>query len=188
MAMEPSEVGPDVEPRTRNERADGLDPDRLIAELAAARKRIDDLARAYQEGERDREAFKQRVQRERERLMEVERGQIALSLIEAVDELERCLSVPDGSTDPQAGSLYEGVRLIRDGLVKKLEGLGIERVALVGQTFDPQLAEAVDMEVTPDPSADQRILADVRAAYRAKGRVIRPGRVKVARYLKPADA
>ncbi len=177
--MENTEVGPDVEPR---ERTDALDPDRLLTELAAARKRIDELARAYQEGERDREAFKQRVQRERERMVEVERGQIALFLIEAVDDLERCLSVPDGS------ALYDGVQLIRDGLVKKLEGLGIERVELVGQTFDPQLAEAVDMEVTPDPEADQRIIAAVRGAYRAKGRVVRPGRVKVARYLKPADA
>lgn len=176
MAMENSEVEPQVDARE----PDGSD--RLIAELAAARKRIDDLARAYQEGERDREAFKQRVQRERERMIEVERGQIALTVVEAIDELELCLRVPDGST------LYEGVQLIRDKLLQKLAALGIERVTLAGAAFDPQLAEAVDMEVTPDPARDNEVVDEVRAAYRSNGRVIRPGRVKVARYLQPAQA
>lgn len=177
--MENPEVDPQFQTR---ERPEALDADRLLNELAAARKRIDELARAYQDGERDREAFKLRVQRERERMLDVERGQIALTLIEAVDELDLCLRVPDGSR------LFDGVQLIRAKLLKKLEASQIERVELVGLTFDPELAEAVDMDVTPNPDEDGQITDVVVAAYRSKGRVIRPGRVKVARYLKPAEA
>jgi molecular chaperone GrpE len=177
------DVNPEVDPQTESQQSPAaLDTDRLLEELAAARKRIDELARAYQAGEKDREDFKQRLQRERERMLDVEKAEVALTLIEAVDELDMCLRVPDES------QLYEGVKLIRDKMLKKLETKGLERLELTGLAFDPQLAEAVDLEVTADPEQDGKITEVVRPAYRWKGKISRPGRVKVARYIKPAQA
>ena len=60
----------------------------LRAELEAARRRVDELARGIQEVMRDREDFKQRLHRERERMIEVEKGHVAQALIEAIDELD----------------------------------------------------------------------------------------------------
>src|SRR6218665_1952573 len=71
---------------------DAAEVARLTAELDAARRRVDQLARAYQELEKDREEFKQRLTRERERMLDVERGKVATHLFEAVDELDLCLS------------------------------------------------------------------------------------------------
>ncbi len=177
------DVNPEVDPQIENkEPAQGLDTDRLLGELAAARKRIDELARAYQAGEKDREDFKLRLQRERERMLDVEKAEVAVSLIEAIDELDMCLRVPDES------QLYKGVKLIRDKMLKKLESKGIERVELLGHPFDPQLAEAVDLEVTADATQDGRVTELVRPPYRLKGKVIRAGKVKVARYIEPAQA
>jgi molecular chaperone GrpE len=156
--------------------------ERLSADLDAARKRIDELARAYQAGERDREAFKQRVTREREQMLDVERGKVALSLLEAIDQLDLCLQNADESP------FAKGVALVRNNILKKAEAAGIERVDLVGQQFDPNFAEASDMEVTPNQADEGRVLEVSRAAYQLKGRVIRPGQVKVAKYVKPADA
>ena len=150
--------------------------------LEQARRRIDELARAYQAVEQDREEFKRRVQRERERMVEVEKAEVAVVLLEAIDELELCL----GAAGPSA--LAQGVRLIRDGLLKKAEGLGLERVTLVGRPFDPNLAEAADLEVTGLEEDDQKVVAELRAAWRLKDRVVRPGRVRVARYQRPARA
>ena len=159
--------------------------ERLQAELDAARRRVDQLARAYQELERDREEFKQRLSRERERMLDVERGKVATQLLEAVDELDLCLSM--GGADATSG-LAKGVRMIRDGLLAKLREAGVERLQLMGQPYDPNTAEATDMEITPHPDEDQRVVAEVRAGYRLKERIIRPGRVKVARYFPPARA
>src|SRR5512146_2546176 len=66
------------------------DPERqrLEAELDSARRRVDELARAYQALNKDREEFKQRLTRERERMLDVERGNVAQTLLEAVDELD----------------------------------------------------------------------------------------------------
>ncbi len=159
-----------------------LEVARLNQELETARRRVNELAQAIQAGERDREAFKVRVQREREQLLDVEKGNVALTLLEAIDDLDLCLSSADDS------ALARGVRLIRDGLVKKAEATGIERVELVGRQYDPNLAEATDMEVTGTEADDGKVLAQVRSCYQLKGRVIRPGRVKVAKYVTPAQA
>ena len=154
----------------------------LRAELDAARRRVDELARGLQEVMRDRDDFKQRIQRERERMIEVEKGQVALSIIEAIDELDLTLAHDDGSPFAQ------GIRLIRDKLLQKLTANGIERLPLVGRPYDPNVAEAVDIELVPSPAQNDRILAEQLPAYSLRGRVIRPGRVKVGRYLEPAKA
>jgi molecular chaperone GrpE len=44
------------------------------------------------------------------------------------------------------------------------------------------------MEITPNPEDDQRVVAEVQAGYRIKDKVIRPARVKVAKYVAPAQA
>lgn len=158
---------------------------RLEAELSAARRRVDQLARAYQELERDREEFKQRLTRERERMMDVERGNVATTLLEAVDELDRSLAMSGGDL---SSPLAQGVKMIRDGLLSKLQQTGIERIQVVGLPYDPNTAEATDMEITPNPDEDQKVVAEARAGYRLKERIIRPARVKVAKYVAPAQA
>ena len=70
---------------------------RLTAELEATRKRVNDLAYALQAGERDREEFKQRQARERERMLDVEKGNIAQLLLEAVDQLDLVLNAAEES-------------------------------------------------------------------------------------------
>ncbi len=181
-----SEIDPETPEVPGVSAADGLaeppEIERLHADLDAARKRIDELARAYQAGERDREAFKQRQTREREQMLDVERGKVALTLLEAIDQLDLSLENADDSP------LAKGVAMVRTNILKKAEASGIERVELVGRHFDPAFAEASDMEVTPNPDEEGRVLSVSRPAYALNGRVIRPGLVKVAKYVKPADA
>lgn len=161
----------------------GADPEltRLTAELAAAHKRVNELARGLQHSESEREAFKARLTRERDQLLDLEKGKVALVLLEAIDDLELCLT---GDESP----VSKGVRLIRDGLVKRAEEFGLERVDLVGRPYDPNLAEATDMELTPSPAEDGRVVAMLKAAWLLKGRVLRAGKVKVAKFVEPARA
>jgi molecular chaperone GrpE len=164
----------------------GVDSDRqrLEEELAASRRRVDELARAYQALSQDREEFKQRLTRERERMLDVERGKVAATLLEAIDELDRSLAASSSDTSP----LAQGVRLIREGLLAKVQSSGIERIDVVGKPFDPNTAEATDMEITPVAEDDHKVVSEVRAGYRLRERIIRPARVRVAKYVPPAQA
>jgi molecular chaperone GrpE len=160
-----------------------LENQRLREELEFTRKRMNDLAWAVKNGEKEREEFKQRLQRERDQLMDLERAKAATALLEAVDELELCLKAA-----PVENPLSQGVKLIRDGIVSRLQQSGLERLEVAGRTFDPNEHEAADMEVTGHAEDDQKVTAEVRAGYRFKGRLVRPARVKVARYVPPANA
>src|SRR5262245_15494452 len=135
----------DGNPRQKPEETQTVEPKAAPgneAELEAARKRIDELARAYQALERHREDFKKRLAPEPEQTLDVERGEVALALLEAIDDLDRALAKADDSP------LARGVAVIREGLLKKTEQLGIERVGMVGHRYDPNVAEAADLEVT----------------------------------------
>ena len=173
-AAQPQQAPPQVDPERQ----------RLEEELAASRRRVDELARAYQAVSQDREDFKQRLTRERERLVDVERGKVAAVLLEAIDDLDRSLQAAANDTSP----LAQGVRLIREGLLAKVQGTGIERLEVVGKPFDPNTAEATDMEITASPEDDHRVVSELRAGYRLNDRIIRPARVRVARYVPPAQA
>lgn len=180
MSIPPSS-GPEASPELEDV---GPPPEALSLqqELDAAHERINELAYALQASERDREAFKERQRREREQLLDVERGNVALALLEAVDELDRCLQAADDSP------LAQGVRLIREGMLKRAESTGIERVELLGRPFDPNLAEAGAMELTGLEADDGKIVGVLKACYQLNGRTVRPGVVKVARYVTPGRA
>jgi molecular chaperone GrpE len=183
-AHPPAQPAPEVlpaEPQAAEE-APSVADDALRADLESARRRVDELARALLALERDKDDFKKRLMRERERMIDVEKGNVAQALLEAIDELDLCLVSADDSP------LARGVRMIRDQMLNRLASLGVERVSLEGRLFDPNLAEAVDLEMTANPEDDQKVIQEIRPAYRLKDRVVRPGRVKVARYVRPAEA
>jgi molecular chaperone GrpE len=182
-APEATPPQPEEAERGSSQGADASEVEALRAELEATRKRLNDLAWAVKHGEKEREDFKARLQREREQLLDVERGKVATALLDTVDELDLCLRAAP-SDDP----LARGVRMIREGILNRLSQTGVQRIEVVGQTFDPNTHEAADMEVTGVEADDQKVVAEVRAGYRLKERLIRPARVKVARYMKPADA
>jgi molecular chaperone GrpE len=175
---------PEAQPELRQPTTDDevAEKRELEEQLTAARKRIDELSRAWQSLDRDREDFKNRLRRERDQLIDVERGNVAVALLETIDGLD--LALRNADETPFA----KGVQLVRADLLKRVEALGLERLSVVGLPFDPNVAEAADMDITPNPNHDGQVTEEIRAGYKLKERVVRPARVKVARYVAPARA
>jgi molecular chaperone GrpE len=152
-------------------------PDPRDATIAQQASRIDELTRGLASLVEEGKAARQRMEREKARVLEAERAQVAQVLLEAVDDLERAL----GAAGDAAGPLVDGVRLTLASLAKKVAELGAERIALVGQRFDPRFAEAVDLVPVADVAQDEVVVQEVRAGYRIGERVLRPARVRVGR-------
>ena len=74
------------------------------------------------------------------------------------------------------------MRLTLASLAKKVTELGAERLAVVGERYDPHLAEAVDMVPVGDRSQDEVVVQEVRAGYRIGDKILRPARVRVGRF------
>lgn len=152
--------------------------------LAAQASRIDELSRAYAALVEDNKAFRGRLERERDRVVEAERASVAQALLEAADDLERALAAVSGAREGQGGALHtlaEGVRLSLAGLQKRIADLGAERIQVVGERFDPRVAEAIDAVPTHDAAEDDVVVQEVRPGYRIGERVLRPARVRVGR-------
>ncbi|HET8539209.1 MAG TPA: nucleotide exchange factor GrpE [Anaeromyxobacter sp.] len=172
---QPAAAAPQAAPQ------DGADPrDARIAEQAS---RIDELARAYAALVEDNKAFRQRLERERTRVVEAERASVAQALLEAADDLERALAAVAGAGDgggPLA-SLVEGVRLSLGALQSRIAALGAQRIPVEGRPFDPHVAEAIDTVAVADEAQDGMVLQEVRSGWRIGDRVLRPARVRVGR-------
>ena len=154
------------------------------AQLAAQAARIDELARAYAALVEDNKAFRQRLEREKVRVVEAERSSVAQALLDAADDLERALAAVSGAGEAGGEALRnlaEGVRLSLGALQKRIADLGAERLQVAGDPFDPHLAEAVDTVAVADESQDGLVLQEVRAGYRIGDRILRPARVRVGR-------
>lgn len=149
--------------------------------LAAQAARIDELTRAYAALLEDNKAFRQRLERERERVIEAERAEVAQALLEATDDLERALSAVGGEVQGELGSLVEGVRLSLGVLHRRIAKLGAQRILVVGQPFDPHVAEAIDAVPVADAALDGFVLQEISPGYRIGERVLRPARVRVGR-------
>lgn len=156
--------------------------DRLKETVETQARRIDELSRAYAESINDRESFRARLEREKERQIESSRGDVARALFESMDELR--LALDHGTADP--ASVVEGVRMIADGLQRRLEAMGLKRILAVGEAFDPLVHEAIDLVPTENRDEDGKVVEEVRAGWSAGERVVRAARVRVGRFVAPA--
>ncbi len=152
-------------------------PPEIEAKLRAQAARIDELSRAYAALLEDNKAFRARMERERDRVVEAERTRLAQALLEAADELELALAAVPGD----AGSLREGVRLVLAGLLRRIAELGAKRLELAGLPFDPAVAEAVDVVPVTEAAEDGLVVAEVRPGWLIGDRLLRPARVRVGR-------
>lgn len=120
--------------------------------------------------------YKRRVQQEKEQLVRFATEGLVTELIPILDNFERAMEVDVDS--PGAECLMAGVKMIRDQLHRALEAHGLERIEALGETFDPNLHEAVEREETTALPSDV-VVAELAKGYRMHDRVIRPSRVRV---------
>ena len=66
-----------------------------------------------------------------------------------------------------------------DSLHDRLTKLGLEAIKTEGETFDPNLHQAVERVESSD-APDQTIVGEFQRGYRFKGRLLRPSMVRVA--------
>jgi len=61
-----------------------------------------------------------------------------------------------------------------------LTSAGVESVPAMGETFDPELHEAVDT-VDAEPEMDGKVVSEYGRGFRIGDRLLRPARVQVGR-------
>ncbi len=118
--------------------------------------------------------YKKRTEREKLNVAEFAKASLIKQLLPILDNIDRSALVDKDTPD-----YIKGIEMI----VKQFEGitsnLGITEIAKVGDTFNPELHEAV-MHIE-DESLGENVIADVlQKGYKIGDTVIRAAMVKVA--------
>ena len=129
---------------------------------------------------KERDEFKDialRVQADFENYRKRAASQMGDELDRALGKLvEQLLPVLDACEAAVAHGV-EGVEQVWSSLIGALQKQGLEALDLVGQPFDPALADAVMHE--EGDGSEPVVLEVLRTGYRWKGRVLRAAMVKV---------
>jgi molecular chaperone GrpE len=128
--------------------------------------------------ERETAEMRDRLRRTLDDKAKQEQYNFLTTLLPVLDNLN--LAIRASETDPSVEHLRDGVVGTARSFEQALESVGVKHVASVGERFDPELHEAVDMKQV-DPADDGKITAEYSRGYRFGDRLLRPARVQVGR-------
>ncbi len=149
---------------------------RAQTELSALRQQLSEANGKYLRARADLETHRRRAQQDVDRAREAGQDSAILTVLSAFDDLNRALLMAD-EDDP--GKIIPGIRGVLGSLERNLESLGLKRIGLVGEPFNPDLHEALSAVPSQNPER-QGAIAEVFEAGFVKGeRLVRPARVVV---------
>jgi len=121
--------------------------------------------------------YKRRVEKEKDEIGQFSKGNLILSILPVVDDIERMI---DHHENDETVTV-ESVRLIYQKLIKILSDEGLESIDSEGADFDPECHEALGIAEV-EKELDHKVLEEWQKGYRFKDRLIRPSRVQVGKY------
>ena len=120
------------------------------------------------------ENFKKRSSKERDGLYNSILSDVIEVILPVVDNLENAVKAETEDT-----GYKQGVELVLKQLKDVLKSKGVEEIKTVGETFDPQLHEAVS-SIQDENLGEKEISQEYRKGYKIGNRVIRHSMVVVA--------
>ena len=135
------------------------------------------LTSALQRERADAENVRRRAAIDRDRDRQLVRRDTVTQLLPVIDNLQLAFAQPpDELVDNQ---WVAGVLKIDQQLQKILVELGLTQIEAVGQLFDPDLMEAVEIVPTAD-QPEQTVVTEVVRGYLWADEILRVAKVKVA--------
>jgi molecular chaperone GrpE len=125
----------------------------------------------------DFDNHKRHAEAEREKLSAMAKAEVLEDVFPLVEHMERAIRAATDAGDRTG--IFEGIEMVYQELLRVLKKNGVERIATVGEPFDPEIHEAVAVSRHPDYPADT-VVEEVRAGFVKGGKLLRPASVIVA--------
>ena len=149
-------------------------------EIAALREKVSELEKAVSEEKEkylrmlaEYDNFRKRSQREREGIYTDAVSDVVGQILPIADNLERAGKYADGE------KVAEGLRLTMNALNECLTKLGVTAFGAPGDTFDPNLHNAI-MHEEDESRGEGEIVEVFQPGYKRGDKIIRYAMVKVA--------
>jgi len=123
--------------------------------------------------------YQKRVPKQIADSVDYEKRLIIRSLLLSLDNFAHAMAGAKTAQGPESlQSVIDGVQLVYNHILDALKTLGMEKIASVGQLFEPGKHEAI-MQKTEPNKPDNIVLEEFLAGYTLNGQVLRPARVVV---------
>lgn len=157
---------------------DAIDTDAYIAklnqDLEEQKKKADEYVDSLKRNMAEFDNFKKRMNKEKESLYTSILSDVISNLLPVIDNFEKAKEAE--CTD---NTYKTGVSMIYNQLIELLAKQGVEKIPDIGETFNPDVHEAV-MSVQDVSKGEKEIVEVFRTGYRLKDKVVRHSLVKVA--------
>lgn len=121
---------------------------------------------------------RQRLNRMADEKVQRGKGEIIKSMLPVADNLAFALQAAERGGSLEV--LLNGVRGTAQSFHNVLVSAGVEPLVAVGQQFNPEIHEAIDM-IEVDEAQDGIVTAEYQRGYKMGERLLRPARVQVGR-------
>ena len=141
---------------------------------SAKEKELEELTDRYKRVLAEFENYKKRSQKERENLYNSILADVVETMLPVLDNLENAAKV-----ETKDEEYKKGVELVLKQFKDVLKSKGVEEIKTVGETFDPELHEAVS-SIQDENLGEKEIAQEYRKGYKIGSKVIRHSMVVVA--------
>ena len=147
----------------------------LEEQLAEAEEKAQGYYASWQRAAADFQNYKRRNEQERTELGRLANAALMINVLPLVDDFDRAMQ----NVDPSIAGLtwMDGIRLIHRKFQMLLDSAGVTEIEADGQTFDPNLHQAV----TFGEGEDGKVVGVVQKGYKLGDRVLRPAMVVVGK-------
>jgi molecular chaperone GrpE len=126
----------------------------------------------------DFDNFRKRAAREKEDAIRFANNNLLEQLLPVLDNFE--LGLDAARSAPDAAAILQGLDMVSRQFRDFLSSSGVEEIKTEGETFDPNLMEAVGHE--PDAKIPEgHVLRQARRGYKLRDRLLRPASVFVSK-------
>jgi molecular chaperone GrpE len=127
----------------------------------------------------DIEESKARIARESAKVLERRTRKLLLGFVDVLDDFDRALaSARELDHNPE---VIQGIELVRKRFASVLAGFGVTHSPALGQTFDPNIHEAVTTVTVTDDRQHGTIVGVILEGYAISDEILRAAKVAVGK-------
>lgn len=151
-----------------DEKAASEDPEAKTKELN------DKYLRLYSEFDN----YRKRTLKEKSEIIKTAAEDVFKAILPVIDDLERAIKANESVED--ASVVKEGIQLIYNKLKSTTQQKGLTAFESKGETFDPDLMEAITHIPATDASQKGKVIDEIEKGYKLGDKVVRFAKVVVA--------
>lgn len=167
---EPAEPGERLPTYVEELKAEAEEKDATLKEYIASYKKVKE----------EMEAARARLAQDMERRLERDKQEFFAGFLPVLDNMERAIATGENHQDYEG--LLKGIIMVRDLFLQRFQSEGIERIASVGEPFDPAIHEAMDVVAVEAADQDNKVVEELCPGYLYRDHLLRAAQVRVGRY------